>query len=194
MNVSRPFFMIAGAMLLAVSTYAQRIKVTEGKLSVLEGQKEINIEYSYDNMRVGKFDKEEDYIKSRTEELNKKEPGRGDKWAKAWVADRKDRFEPKFDELFSKISGMQLDKNAKYTIIFNTVFTEPGFNVVVHRKNAYIDGEVTIVETADRNKVVAKATVDNSPGNSVWGNDYDTGERISEAYAKAGKELAKKVK
>ena len=194
MNVSRPFFMIAGAMLLAVSTYAQRIKVTEGKLSVLEGQKEINIEYSYDNMRVGKFDKEEDYIKSRTEELNKKEPGRGDKWAKAWVADRKDRFEPKFDELFSKISGMQLDKNAKYTIIFNTVFTEPGFNVVVPRKNAYIDGEVTIDETADRNKVVAKATVDNSHGNSVRGNDYDTGERISEAYAKAGKELAKKVK
>ncbi len=186
--------MIAGAMLLAVSTYAQRIKVTEGKLSVLEGQKEINIEYSYDNMRVGKFDKEEEYIKSRTEELNKKEPGRGDQWAKAWVADRKQRFEPKFDELFSKTSGMQLDKNAKYTIIFNTVFTEPGFNVVVHRKNAYIDGEVTIVETADKSKVVAKATIDNSPGKSVWGNDYDTGERISEAYAKAGKELAKKVK
>ncbi|WP_346320161.1 hypothetical protein [Chitinophaga sp. YIM B06452] len=194
MNVSRPLFMIAGAMLLAVSTYAQRIKVTEGKLSVLEGQKEINIEYSYDNMRVGKFDKEEEYIKSRTEELNKKEPGRGDQWAKAWVADRKQRFEPKFDELFSKTSGMQLDKNAKYTIIFNTVFTEPGFNVVVHRKNAYIDGEVTIVETADKSKVVAKATIDNSPGKSVWGNDYDTGERISEAYAKAGKELAKKVK
>lgn len=186
--------MIAGAMLLAVSTYAQRIKVTEGKLDVLEGQKEINIEYSYEGMKVGKFDKEEEYVKSRTAELNKKEPGRGDQWAKAWVADRKQRFEPKFDELFSKTSGMQLDKNAKYTIIFNTVFTEPGFNVVVHRKNAYIDGEVTIVETADRNKVVAKATIDNSPGNSFWGNDYDTGERISEAYAKAGKELAKKVK
>lgn len=194
MDIKHPILMIAAITLLAANSFAQSIKVTEGKLDVLENQKEINIEYTYNNMGVGKFDKEEDYVKSRIEDLNKKEPGRGDTWAKAWAADRKSRFEPKFDELFTKTSDMTLATNAKYTIIFNTSFTEPGFNVGVMKKNAYIDGEITIVETADHNKVVAKATIRKSPGRSFWGNDFDTGERIAEAYAMAGKALAKKVK
>jgi hypothetical protein len=36
--------------------------------------------------------------------------------------------------------------------------------------------------------------LDNAPGKVFMGNDYDTGERISEAYAKAGKELGKYLK
>ena len=186
--------MAATVVALAANVQAQRIKVTEGSLDVLKNEKEVNIEYAYDNMKVGKFDNEADYVKSRTAELNKKEAGRGDTWAKAWVADRKSRFEPKFDELFAKTTAMMIGTKAKYTIIFNTTFTEPGFNVGVMKKNAYIDGEVTIVETADKSKVVAKATIDNAPGRSFWGNDFDTGERISEAYAMAGKALGKKVK
>lgn len=194
MKVLRPIMLMAAATALAANVHAQRIRVTEGSLDVLKNEKDINIEYSYDHMKVGKFDKEADYVKSRTEELNKKEPGRGDTWAKAWVADRKSRFEPKFDELFTKTADMTLATKAKYTIIFNTSFVEPGFNVGVMKKNAYIDGEIVIVETADKNKVVAKATIEKAPGRSFWGNDFDTGERISEAYAMAGKALARKVK
>lgn len=194
MKVLRPILMLSAITLLAGSSYAQRIKVTQGSLDALKNEREINIEYTYDNMSVGKFDNEADYVKKRIEELNKKESGRGNTWAKAWVDDRKSRFEPKFDELFTKNSEMTLNKNAKYTIIFNTSFVEPGFNVGVMKKNAYIDGEVLIVETADRSKVVAKLTVEKAPGRSFWGNDYDTGERISEAYAMSGKALAKKIK
>lgn len=194
MKVLRPILMLSAITLLAGSSYAQRIKVTQGSLDALKNEREINIEYTYDNMSVGKFDNEADYVKKRIEELNKKESGRGNTWAKAWVDDRKSRFEPKFDELFTKNSEMTLNKNAKYTIIFNTSFVEPGFNVGVMKKNAYIDGEVLIVETADRSKVVAKLTIEKAPGRSFWGNDYDTGERISEAYAMSGKALAKKIK
>ncbi len=194
MKFFRPILLMAAATALAANVHAQRIRVTDGSLDVLKNEKDINIEYSYDNMKVGKFDSEAEYVKSRTAELNKKESGRGDTWAKAWLADRKDRFEPKFDELFTKTADMTLANKAKYTIIFNTTFTEPGFNVGVMKKNAYIDGEITIVETADKSKVVAKATIEKSPGRSFWGNDFDTGERISEAYAMAGKALARKVK
>ncbi|WP_246008310.1 hypothetical protein [Chitinophaga lutea] len=194
MKFFRPIMLMAAATALAANVHAQRIRVTDGSLDVLKNEKDINIEYSYSNMKVGKFDSEAEYVKSRTAELNKKESGRGDTWAKAWEADRKDRFEPKFDELFTKTADMTLANKAKYTIIFNTTFTEPGFNVGVMKKNAYIDGEITIVETADKSKVVAKATIEKSPGRSFWGNDFDTGERISEAYAMAGKALAKKIK
>ncbi|MGN6435536.1 MAG: hypothetical protein ACTHMM_03345 [Agriterribacter sp.] len=179
---------------LTANVFAQRIKVTEGKVPDFGSEKSINTEFTYDNISVGKFDKEEDYIKSKTEEYNKKEAGRGDNWAKGWIADRKNRFEPKFDELLTKYSDLTIDANAKYTIIFNTKFIEPGFNIGITRKNAYINGEAVIVETANKSKVLARISIDKAPGNSFWGNDYDTGERLSETYATAGKALGKFLK
>jgi len=179
---------------IGLNGFAQRIKVLEGKVPDFDSEKSINTEFTYDNISVGKFDKEEEYIKSKTDEYNKKEAGRGDNWAKGWIADRKNRFEPKFDELLTKYSDLTADAHAKYTIIFHTSFIEPGFNIGITRKNAYINGEATIVETANKSKVIAKISVDKAPGNSFWGNDYDTGERLSETYATAGKALGKFLK
>ena len=182
------------AMAIATGISAQRIKLVEGDLSALKNEEDINTEFTYDNMRVGKYDKEAEYVSDKTESLNKKEPGRGDTWAKAWVNDRKDRFEPKFTELFEKSSKMGTSKTAKYTLIFKTLTTEPGFNIGITRKNAEINAEVLVVETANRNKVIAKATVQKAVGRTFGGYDFDTGERLSEAYADAGKALGKFVK
>lgn len=182
------------ALAISLGISAQRIKLVEGDLSVLKSEQKINTEFTYDNMRVGKYDKEADYISDKTESLNKKEPGRGDTWAKAWVNDRKERFEPKFNELFEKSSNMSTSKDAKYTLIFKTITTEPGFNIGITRKNAEINAEVLVVETANRDKVIAKATVQKAVGRTFGGYDFDTGERLSEAYADAGKALGKFVK
>ena len=182
------------AMAIATGISAQRIKLVEGDLSALKNEEDINTEFTYDNMRVGKYDKEAEYVSDKTESLNKKEPGRGDTWAKAWVNDRIDRFEPKFTELFEKSSKMGTSKTAKYTLIFKTLTTEPGFNIGITRKNAEINAEVLVVETANRNKVIAKATVQKAVGRTFGGYDFDTGERLSEAYADAGKALGKFVK
>ena len=179
---------------ISLNTFAQRVKEVEGNMPDLKNEKSINTEFTYGNISVGKYDKEEDYIKAKTEEYNKKEPGRGDSWAKKWIDDRANRYEPKFDELLTKYSDLTLNKNAKYTIIFHTTFIEPGFNIGITRKNAYINGEVLIVETANKNKILAKLTIDKAPGNSYWGNDFDTGERLSETYATAGKGLGKFLK
>ena len=180
--------------IVTMNAHAQSIKLVDGSPDVLKGQTSINTEFTYDNMSVGKFDNEKDYLTKKTEEYNKKEPGRGDAWAKSWEADRKNQFEPKFNELFSKHSEMSLDAKAKYTLIFKTTFTEPGFNVYITRKNAKISGDVWIVETANRDNVVAKLALENSPGRTFGGGDYDTGTRIAEAYAAAGKALGKKIK
>lgn len=180
--------------LITLNMYAQRIRVAEGKVPDLKSEKSVNTEFTYDNISVGKYDKEADYIKDKTEEYNKKEAGKGDSWAKKWVDDRKLRFEPKFDELLTKYSDLTIDNNAKYTIIFHTTFMEPGFNIGITRKNAYINGEALIVETANKSKVIARLSIDKAPGNSFWGNDYDTGERLSETYATAGKALGKFLK
>ncbi|SFP53907.1 hypothetical protein [Parafilimonas terrae] len=173
---------------------AQKIKVLEGSIDAVKTESSLNLEYTYDNMSVGKFDKEEDYIAKKKEDYNNKEAGRGDTWAKAWVDDRKNRFEPKFEELFTEYSDKSNSKKAKYTLIFKTVFTEPGYNVGVMRKNAQINAIVLIVETANPANVIAKISVDKALGRTFGGYDFDTGGRIAEAYADAGKALGKYLK
>ena len=179
----------------SVSVSAQKIKLIEGSLSPLAGETSINAKFLYDGMAVGKFDKESDYVAKKVEEYNKKEPGRGDNWAKSWVGDREREFEPKFEELFDKSGDITISrkKPVKYTLIFKTLFTEPGYNVVVSRKNAVINAEAWIVETG-KDRVIAKISITKAPGRTYGGYDYDTGGRIAECYAISGKKLAKFIK
>lgn len=183
--------------LIATVSYSQKIKLEQGDKNVLKNESTLNIEFTFDNLSVGKFSKEDDYINSKKEELNAKEAGRGDTWAKKWKDDQQNRFPPDFINLFEKNTGMSLSKDAKYTMIVHTTFIEPGFYTPVSfvRKFANINAEITIVETANRDKVAAKISIENSPGRTAYGiADFDTGERISEAYAKAGKALGKYLK
>ena len=184
---------------LSFSGYAQKIKLVSGSLSGLKGEKSVNAEFTYNDMGVGKFDKEEDYVNKKKGEYNEKEAGKGDKWAQAWVDDRKERFEPQFRELFAKQSDLSsVDANAKYTMIVHTTFTEPGYNIGISSMPAFINMEVIIVETANKSNIVATITVTKAPGRSAMGYDFETGGRLTEAYAKAGKEvgafLAKNMK
>lgn len=183
-------------LIAAPEINAQKIKVLYGDISALNSVKKLNIEYDYSDMGVGKFDYEADYITKKKADYNKKEEGRGEKWEKAWKADRKNRFQPQFEELFGKYAPMKVGDipDAKYTMIFKTTYTEPGYNVVVSRKNAEIDGEAWIVETANRDKVIARISVEKCKGRTFGGYDYDTGTRLQESYAMAGKGLGKYFK
>lgn len=192
-SLTKNAFFVA-ILIVSLNASGQRIRVREGDKNVLKNESTINIEFTFDNVSVGKYSKEDDYISAKKEEYNKKEPGRGDTWAKKWKDDQTSRYPPDFINLFEKNSGMTTSKDAKYTLIFHTTSIEPGFNIAITRKNANIDGEVLIVETANRDKVALKLFIENAPGNAFFGNDYDTGERISQAYAKAGKELGKYLK
>jgi hypothetical protein len=180
---------------LALTGYSQKIKLVEGDVSVLKGQKSVTTEFTYDNMSVGKFPKEEDYVAQKKADLNKKEAGTGDKWELAWVSDRKERFEPQFRELFSKYAEIStVGENVPYTLIFKTVKTEPGWNIGISRAPAFIDAEAWIVDSSDHNQVLAKLTITKSPGRDAMGYDFETGARLQEAYAKAGKELGAYIK
>lgn len=178
-------------LLLTISTWAQSIKVVKGDLSFLKGQTGIKVKYEYHDMKVGKMT-ETAYVTEKAEKYNKDEPGRGDKWKEAWVNDRSSRFEPKFVELFDKYAaktGLQIKEEGDYTMIFHTTWTEPGFNVYVARAPAVINAEISIVDASGTEK--AKLTITGSKGRTFGGYDFDTGTRISECYALAGKGLGK---
>ncbi|MBC6492408.1 hypothetical protein ACFSQD_19455 [Flavihumibacter stibioxidans] len=181
---------VLAATAVSLSANAQKIRLTEGDLAKLAAEKQLNLEFDYSDMKVGKLS-EEEFIKKKTAEYNKKEAGKGDAWAKAWVEDRETRFEPKFIQGLTQFSGITAGvmPGAKYTLKVHTTFTEPGFNIAVMRKNSETNMEVVLVETANKDKVLAKITLDKSPGGAWFENDFDTGERISESYANAGRVL-----
>jgi len=180
-------FIVLGTM----TGFSQKVNL-DGDLDFLKGEKKVALEYKYDKMGVGKFKNGDDYIAKKTGEYNEKEAGRGDKWAVSWVGDRSERYEPKFEELLNKNCEMiNFDQNnkANYTMIVETTFTEPGFNVGVMSKVATINLKITFVDKSG--KEMAKMTIDKVPGRDAMGFDYDTGVRIEEAYAKAGKSVGK---
>ncbi len=85
--------------------------------------------------------------------------------------------------------NMKCDKNAaaaKYEMLIHTSFIEPGFNIGLTRKPAYINAEVTIKEVPS-GKELAVIISSELSGRDAMGFDYDPGYRIEEAYAKLGK-------
>ena len=89
------FFVFSGSKI-----FSQKLK--SGDLSVLKGQKVINLQFDYSKMKVGKFDNEEEYIKTGTADRNKKKEGAGDAWAVKWRSDKTERYQPAFVESFNK--------------------------------------------------------------------------------------------
>jgi hypothetical protein len=147
-------------------------------------------------MKVGKMT-EAAYIEKKVSDYNEKEEGRGERFHESWLADRQERFFPKFKELFDEnmekfgiVVGDENSEGAEYKVVVNTDFTEPGFNVGVMRKNASISLTCKVYNIATGAEV-ATIKVLNSSANNFWGTDFDSGYRIQECYAKAGRELAK---
>ncbi len=189
-------FLLAAGLFVAHSGMAQKIMLTQGDLSFLKGQKNLKVQYDYTGLEVGDYNNEADYKKKKIKEMNDKESGKGDAWAESWERDKTVRYPEKFEELLNKIaaeSGFKFSQNesgSTYTLIVKTRFIEPGFNVGVMKKPAAVSFEYTFVETANPSNVKAVMTQKLVPGSQAMGFDYDTGTRIAEAYAKAGKMLA----
>ena len=137
-------------------------------------------------------------IKKRTDELNAKEAGTGDSWAIKWEEDKKTIFPEKFVLGFTKLNKMTISKEAKYTLIFNTKALEPGFQVGIKKQNAGVDGNVTIVETADRTKKWVVLFVQRAEDSKWRGAAFDAASRIGDAYyldgQKVGKFIDKNIK
>ena len=195
-------FFKASLLLLSAAMFTVDLKAQDfekANLSFLEGQTKFNIEYNYDNMMVADA-KEETYKKEKIAKFNEKQPGKGERWAEKWINARALTYEPMFEELISKYvfkanGGMIAKKQdgAKYTVYVKTVNTDPGWNAVVMKRNPKCVFEISIVEIATGD-VKAKGELKASGvllGGSDW--DFDPTNSIKECYAKAGKEVGKKI-
>ena len=180
---------------LATIGFSQKIKSTSGSLDFIKGVTELNVEYDYSEMAVGKFKTEQAYLDKKVSEKNKKEAGAGDRFLASWNGSRERVYQPKFEALFNKTlakKSMIIGEDrtdAKYTLIVKTTFTEPGYNIGISKKPSFINFEYTFVETG-KTESLCTLVQNKVPGSQAMGMDFDTSTRISESYAKAGKMLA----
>lgn len=178
---------------------AQKAKVMEGDWKNLKGITTYNLEFDYSNLEIPKYENEEAFLKDKMAKRDEKEAGTGEKFKESWFADRENRYEPKFIESFNKRwknNEVQVGKdlpNAEHTIKVHTTFMYAGYNVGVVRKNSKIDAVLTVYKTgSDTPLFSVKYT--KAEGSGAMGYDYDSGYRISEAYAKLAKTFAANLK
>ncbi len=178
-------------------SYGQKLKVQKGNFSFLKGQKEINVEFVYDNMTLYKDNKSnEQYMIKRSKELEEKARGKGKAWEKKWISSRENIYAPKFLELINiylkkKKKNVYYGENlsdAKYTLIVETVWVYPGYNIGIMKKGAKVSTKLTFVETENRDNTLLIITAKNAPGDTYMGS-FSNEDRIGEAYAKTGKSL-----
>lgn len=184
-------------LMLAITTvsFAQKVKVKSGSFKPLKGVVEYNLEFDYKNLKVDKFETEEEFLKDKMQK--REEKGIAEEFKKSWFADREGRYEPKFVESFNKREGAQVQKNntsAKYTIKVKTTWIYPGYNVGVMRQPAKLNATVFVYETNNPDNVIVEVEYKKVLGNGAVGFDFNTGYRISEAYAKLAKTLEKNIR
>lgn len=182
MKTIKFYFALAATLFCSFTGFAQEVDITKGDLSILKGETSISFEFTYEKMAVGDFSKEADYIKKRIEELNAKEPGSGEKWLAEWEEQKKGYFGDKFMLGFAKGYEIKVEPGAKYTLIFNTKALEPGYQVGISKRNAGVDGTITLIETGKPEKKLAVLFVERKPETKWRGAAFDAKSRIGDAY------------
>lgn len=189
------------ALFLGIALNAQDVKNSKGSLSVLKDQTSVNVEFNYSGLKLMKENfTEAEYVKNRTEDLNKKVAGNGDIWAKKWKASKELIWNPKFLELINVVLTKEKkpilfkeeNTSAKYTLMVNVDWIFPGWDAGVMKQHAKVTTTIKLVETSNKSNVLYEANFVEAPGDQ-WGNNYSNENRIGEGFAKTGKTLAKLI-
>lgn len=71
--------LVLAVLFVSSIALAQKVKVKSGDYKFLAGQSEVNVEFSYDNLKLMKDNlTEAQYVEERTADLNEKAKGNGD--------------------------------------------------------------------------------------------------------------------
>ncbi|MBP4137348.1 hypothetical protein [Flavobacterium geliluteum] len=190
--------LVLSLFLISCTSFAQDIEVVKGNFDFLKDQKEINVEFDYSNFTLLKDKKTEaQYVAERTADLNEKSKGNGDIWSKKWSSSKEFIWNPKFLELVNVVLNkekkdvtFQEKLTTPYTLIVQTVWIYPGWDVAMMKQPAKVTTNLKFVETANKSNVLLEISSEEAPGDQ-WGSNFSNESRIGEGYAKTGKSLAK---
>ena len=179
--------------------FSQKVKVTEGSFKNIQGISSFNLEFDYTDVMIPKYDSEEEFLADKMKKRDEKKPGDGERFKKAWFADRDAKYTPKFIESFNKRWGdnevkVGMDIGSEYTMKVHTTLLWAGYNIGVVRKNAKIEATISVYKNDNPSKILVSANYTKVEGGGAMGYDFDAGFRIAEGYAKLSKTLAKNIK
>lgn len=181
--------------LVAVAAYGQKRKIVSGSLEGIGVQDAYDLIFDYEGMRVGAEIEEAEYLKTKEADWEAKEEGQGAAFVRRWLEDRKTLYRPAFIVGFQKFYKAKLgDDKAKYTLIIKTMRTEPGWYAGVMGHPAELDGECWVVESENRNNVIARIAFAGFVGKVSYGGDFDMTTRIQSAYEILGNGLGDFIK
>ncbi|KJD31287.1 hypothetical protein PK35_15750 [Tamlana nanhaiensis] len=157
----RYFLSVIFIFVFVFQGFCQRIKTESGDISILKGEKELAVSFSYDSIKVHGYDTETEFVKVKAQLREKHEPGSGAVFEKAWFADREAFYEPLFIEDINKalpqkrhINLVKNNPKAKYNLHIETLWVYPGYNVGFSHP-AKIDVALKVYEI-------------NNPENVIW--------------------------
>ena len=183
------------ALLCTTFMFSQRVKVAHGSYKALKGITEYNVEFDYSNLSIPKYKSEEEFLLDKMAKRDDKNPESGERFKESWFADRENRYEPKFIESFNRRIGkvnrhVGKDIGAAYTMRIHTTMMWAGYNVGVWRENSKIEATISIYKNDDPNNLLFVGDFTKVEGGGLSGMDYNSGDRIAEAYGKLAKKLA----
>ncbi|HSD13999.1 MAG TPA: hypothetical protein VLB74_05075 [Flavobacterium sp.] len=184
-------------LLVSVVTMAQTKRILSGDFKNLKGITEFNLVFDYTNLKVDKFETEEEFLQDKMKK--REEKGTDEEFKRTWFSDREERYEPKFVESFNKrfdgeIKAAKNLTSAKYIVKKKTLWIYPGYNVGVVRQSSKLNAIITITEVGNPDNILLSVGYSKVLGSGAGGFDYNSGYRISEAYAKLAKEFASELK
>jgi len=184
--------------LLSIHNMQAQVYVEKGDLkALLSNQNTIGISFTYNNMSVGKFGAEENYIAQKVSRYNNIKVGKGHIWQKAWTNDRFCHFQPEFLHSITKrtaktnLQFLDNTEGTKYTMVVNTDYVDLGFNALIFKKRAQIHTTIKIVETATNKEVAVIKAAAQSARYTYSYEDLFSKVRVGQAYKEVGKKLGK---
>lgn len=185
-------------LLFTSLAFSQKVKITQGDYKSLKGITEYNLVFDNSNLSIPKYKSEEEFLEDKMSKRDEKDSDTGEKFKQSWFADRENRYEPKFIESFNKRFNKNevkvgKDLNSEYIMKVHTTLMWAGYNVGVWRENSKIEATVSVYKTKQPENIIFSANFTKVEGGSFFGTDYNSGDRISEAYAKLAQKLAAEI-
>ena len=139
---------------------AQKELPMTGDFSIMQSQKQINVVFRYDKMKIGEFPDEEDYIKHRMKEYETKKAGKGAEWLREWKEIRVNAENSFVKGMNKKLKKLGIyfcleNETASYTLILEANSLEIGWSGGFVSAAAVMRWNISLCKTDDLTHPVA---------------------------------------
>lgn len=167
MKTKRIYISALFICLLLSAVYGQKSAMTSGSIDFLKQEKIFKVEFSYEDMAVGNFKTEAEYI-----EYKKGKKGEG--FAEKWANKKKTLWEPYFTKGLNKKLGklgyqVSLESNSKYKFLVKPFFVEEGEEFMGEGVAAIVRLQIFVIETETNKQVAEFRIVGNAEGDQIGG-------------------------